>query len=115
MGSQTTIRCISSPTDNPDHADKVVLCIKGRGGSTRNFQLDETGEGVRTSVYNLLKLLDGKKTLDLFECARVDPNTPIEIIIVALAEYTHEGKIKGISLSEVKVGTIRRVHKVHPI
>lgn len=97
----------------PDHADKVVLCIKG--GLNAHLQPDGTREGVRTSVDNVLKLLDGKKTLDLFECARVDPNTPIEITIAALAEYVHEGKIKGISLSEVKAETIRRAHKVHPI
>lgn len=94
-------------------------CRQGRamhqeGRLDAHFQPDGTREGVRTSVDSLLKLLDGKKTLDLFERARVEPNTPIEII-AALVEYAHEGKIKGISLSEVKAETIRRVHKVHPI
>lgn len=97
----------------PDHADKVVLCIKG--GLNAHLQPDGTREGVRKSVDNVLKLLDGKKALDLYECARVDPNTPIEITIAALAEYVREGKLKGISLSEVKAETIRRAHKVHPI
>lgn len=73
-----------------------MLCIKG--GLNAHFQPDGTREGVRTSVDNVLKLLDGKKTLDLFESARVDPNTPIEITIAALAEYVNEGKIKGISI-----------------
>lgn len=81
------------------------------GKLNAHFQPDGTREGVRTSVDNLLKFLDGKKTLDLFECARVDPNTPIEITI----GICPRGKIKGISLSEVKAETIRRVHKVHPI
>lgn len=97
----------------PDHAEKVVLCIKGAVNA--QLQPDGTREGVRRSVDNVLKLLDGKKSLDLFECARVDPNTPIEITIAALAEYVHKGKLKGISLSEVKAETIRRAHKVHPI
>jgi len=76
---------------------------------------DGTPEGVRTSVDNCLKLLGGKKKLDLFECARVDPKTPIEVTIGALAEYVKEGKLGGISLSEVKAETIRKAHKVFPI
>lgn len=97
----------------PDHADKVVISIKG--GLNAHLEPDGSREGVRKSVDNVLELLNGTKALDLFECARVDPNTPIEITIAALAEYVHEGTLKGISLSEVKAETIRRAHKVHPI
>ena len=99
-------------TQYPDDAEKVVLSIKG---GLRNMKPDGTEEGVRASVDNCLKLLDGKKKLDLFECARVDPNTPIETTIKALAEYVKAGKLGGISLSEVKAETIQRAHKVHPI
>lgn len=99
-------------TEYPDDAEKVVLCIKG---GLKNMVPDGSEEGVRTSVDNCLKVLGGKKKLDLFECARVDPNTPIETTIKALAEYVKEGKLGGISLSEVKAETIRRAHKVHPI
>lgn len=101
-------------TKYPEHAEKVVLCIKG-GIDLHRWAPDGSREGVRTSVDNVLKVLDGKKSLDLFECGRVDPETPIETTIAALAEYVKEGKIKGISLSEVKAETIRRAHKVHPI
>lgn len=99
-------------TEYPKDADKVVLSIKGAA--------DEKGptgteEGVRKSVDNCLKLLDGKKKLDIFECARVDPNTPIETTITVLAELVKEEKIGGISLSEVKAETIRRAAKIHPI
>ena len=100
-------------TQFPDEADNVVLSIKG--GLKPNLQPDGSKEGVRRSVDNVLRLLDGKKTLDIFECARVDPNVPIETTVAALAEYVREGKIKGISLSEVRAETIRRAHKVHPI
>ena len=99
-------------TEYPEDADKVVLSIKG---GLKNMAPDGTPEGVRESVDNCLKLLGGKKKLDLFECARVDPNTPIETTVKALAEYVKEGKLGGISLSEVKADTIRRAHKVHPI
>jgi len=47
--------------------------------------------------------------------ARVDPNTPLEISIKALAELVKEGKIGGIGLSEVNADTIRKAHAVHPI
>lgn len=100
-------------TQYPAEAEKVVLSIKG--GLKSDMSADGSREGVRKSVDNVLRLLDGKKTLDIFECARVDPNVPIETTIEALAEYVREGKIKGISLSEVKAETIRRAHKVHPI
>lgn len=100
-------------TQYPAETENVVLSIKG--GLKPNLQVDGSREGVRRSVDNVLRLLNGKKTLDIFECARVDPNVPIETTIAALAEYVREGKIKGISLSEVKAETIRRAHKVHPI
>lgn len=47
--------------------------------------------------------------------ARVDPRTPIETSIKALAELVEEGKIRGIGMSEVNASTIRKAHAVHPI
>jgi pyridoxine 4-dehydrogenase len=72
-------------------------------------------ESVRKSVDNVLRILDGKKFLDIFECARVDPAVPVEETVAVLAEYVKAGKIGGIGLSEVSAGTIRRAHAVHPI
>ena len=100
-------------TENPSDADKVVLSIKG--GLTPQMRPDGSREGVRRSVDAVLEQLGGTKSLDLFECGRVDPNTPIETTVAALAEYVKEGKLGGISLSEVKAETIRRAAKVHPI
>lgn len=101
-------------TKYPADAEKVVLSIKG-GINLETLKPDGSREGVRRSIDNILKLLDGKKTLDIFECARIDFETPIETTVGAIAEYVKEGKIKGISLSEVGAETIRRAHKVHPI
>lgn len=101
-------------TKYPEDADKIVLSIKG----AINFdthQPDCTPEGVRRSVENCVKILGGTKKLDIFECARVDPNVPIETTMKALAELVKEDKIGGISLSEVKGETIRRAAKIHPI
>jgi len=101
-------------TKYPDDASKVVLSIKG--GTLPGSVIHDCGrENVRRSIDECLRVLDGKKFLDLFECARVDPNVPIEETIGYIAEYVKEGKVGGISLSEVSAKSIRRAHKVHPI
>ena len=101
-------------TKHPDDADKVVISIKG-GLTPPSMVPDGSEKNVRRSVDECLKQLDGKKFLDIFECARVDPKTPIETTIAVLATYVKEGKLGGISLSEVKADTIRRAAKVHKI
>ena len=70
---------------------------------------------MKRSVENCLKLLDGKKHIDIFEPARVDPNTPFEVTLKALEEYVKAGKIGGISLSEVGAATIQKAVKVTKI
>ena len=101
-------------TKYPEDADKVVLSIKG-GMVPGQMQVDGSKAGVQRSIDECLRVLDGKKFLDLFECARVDPNIPVEETIAAIAEYVKAGKLGGISLSEVNANTIRRAAKVHKI
>ena len=96
-------------------ADKVVLSIKG---GTKKGQLipDGSEENVRRSVEDCLTDLGGTKTsIDIFECARVDHDVPIESTVGFLAKLVMEGKIGGIGLSEVRASTISRAAKVHPI
>ena len=100
-------------TAHPADAAKVVLSIKG--GLTPSMAPDGSEANIRRSIDNCLTLLDGKKSLDLFECARVDPKTPIEETISYIAKYVKAGKLGGISLSEVGVDTIRRAANVHKI
>src|ERR1700691_2799446 len=57
----------------------------------------------------------GVHHIDLYYQHRVDPNTPIEDTVSALAELVKAGKILHIGLSEAAVGTLRRAVKVHPI
>ncbi|KEF59341.1 uncharacterized protein A1O9_04185 [Exophiala aquamarina CBS 119918] len=97
----------------PNDSESVVLCIKG--GLRPDRTSNGTPEGVRRTVDNCLKILAGHKKLDLYQCARVDRETPIEDTINTLAELVKEGKIGGISLSEVSANTIRRAVKVHQI
>jgi aryl-alcohol dehydrogenase-like predicted oxidoreductase len=53
--------------------------------------------------------------IDLYYLHRVDPATPIEDSVGAMAELVHEGKVRFIGLSEASAATIRRAHTVHPI
>ncbi len=57
----------------------------------------------------------GVDTIDLYYQHRVDPNTPIEETVGAMAQLVKEGKIRHIGLSEASPQTIRRAVKVHPI
>src|SRR6202023_2321317 len=71
-------------------------------------------EYVRASCDASLKRL-GVDTIDLYYQHRVDPNTPIEETVGAMAELIKAGKIRHIGLSEAGPATIRRAHAVHPI
>jgi pyridoxine 4-dehydrogenase len=105
-------------TKYPEDAKKVVLSIKGGytpGGILAGGHPDGSPENVKRSIDECLKVLDGKIFLDLFECARVDPNVPVETTVGAINEYVKAGKIGGISLSEVSANTIRRAAKVAKI
>jgi aryl-alcohol dehydrogenase-like predicted oxidoreductase len=53
--------------------------------------------------------------IDLYYQHRVDPNTPIEETVGAMAELVREGKVRHLGLSEAATQTIRRAHRVHPI
>lgn len=101
-------------TKYPEDADKIVISIKG-GLNHKTMAPDGTEEGIQRSIDNCLRILDGKKKLDLFEAARVDPNVPIEVAIGAMAKYVEAGKLGGISLSECSADSIRRAAKVHKI
>lgn len=98
----------------PEDADKVVLSVKGAFKSGQPV-MDGSRENVTRSIEECLRVLDGKKFLDIFECARVDPNVPIEETISFIAPYVQAGKIGGIGLSEANAANIRRAAKVHPI
>ena len=53
--------------------------------------------------------------MDLYYLHRVDPDTPIEETVGAMAELVSEGKVRHLGLSEASVETIRRANAVHPI
>jgi len=57
----------------------------------------------------------GVDHIDLYYQHRVDPDTPIEETVGAMAKLVKAGKVKYLGLSEASPATIRRAHKVHPI
>jgi len=69
---------------------------------------------VRKSCEGSLRRL-GVAYIDLYYQHRVDPNTPIEETVGAMAELVKEGKVRYIGLSEASAQTLRRANKVHPI
>src|SRR5438132_8685476 len=69
---------------------------------------------VRKSCEGSLRRL-GVDVIDLYYQHRVDPDTPIEDTVGAMAELVRQGKVRFLGLSEAGEQTIRRAHAVHPI
>lgn len=96
--------------------DKYVIAtkfgIQATGGTTRT--INGKPEYVRQACENSLRRL-GVDYIDLYYQHRVDPNTPIEETVGAMAQLVQEGKVRYIGLSEASAATIRRAHAVHPI
>ena len=98
-----------------DRRDKVVLATKfGIVRRPEGNTADGRPEYVRQCCEASLKRL-GVDTIDLYYQHRVDPKTPIEETVGAMAELVKEGKVRHLGLSEAAPETIRRAHKVHPI
>jgi aryl-alcohol dehydrogenase-like predicted oxidoreductase len=83
-----------------------------RGDGSRG--IDGSAENVRLSVEGSLKRL-GTDYIDIYYQHRMDPGTPVEETVGALAELIEEGKLRGYGLSEAAPATIRRAHAVHPV
>ena len=98
--------------------DRVIIATKFgnvRDPNNRAFrEVNGRPEYVRESCEASLRRLR-VDTIDLYYQHRVDPNTPIEDTVGAMAELVREGKVRYLGLSEASVNTIRRAHKVHPI
>jgi aryl-alcohol dehydrogenase-like predicted oxidoreductase len=101
-----------------DRRDRVFLATKFAIVRDRNNPSTRGVSGkpeyVRSSCEASLKRL-GVDTIDLYYQHRVDPNTPIEETVGAMAKLVQEGKVRYLGLSEASPSTIRRAHAVHPI
>ena len=98
--------------------DQVVLATKFgivRDPSNPNVRgINGKPEYVRKSCEASLRRL-GVETIDLYYQHRVDPNTPIEDTVGAMAQLVKEGKVRYLGLSEASAQTLRRAMRVHPV
>lgn len=97
--------------------DQVILATKfGNVRSEDGTFLGVNGkpEYVKQACDASLRRL-GVDYIDLYYQHRVDPNTPIEETIGAMAELVKEGKVRYLGMSEAAPNTIRTAHKIHPI
>ncbi|KAK4451680.1 NADP-dependent oxidoreductase domain-containing protein [Podospora aff. communis PSN243] len=95
----------------PEDADKVVLNVKG-GLDLKTLHADGTRAGIRRSIDNCIRLLKGRKKIDVFECARRDQNVDMSETFAAIQEYIDQGLVGGIGLSEVRPDTIHAAVKI---
>jgi aryl-alcohol dehydrogenase-like predicted oxidoreductase len=100
-----------------DCRDRVIIAtkfgnVRGSDGSFKG--VNGKPEYVRSCCDASLKRL-GVDTIDLYYQHRVDPNTPIEETVGAMAELVQAGKVRYLGLSEAASATIRRAMAVHPI
>jgi aryl-alcohol dehydrogenase-like predicted oxidoreductase len=97
--------------------DRVVIATKfGIVRSADGGRLGISGKAdyVRSACEASLRRL-GVDVIDLYYQHRVDPKTPIEETVGAMAMLVKEGKVRHLGLSEAGAATIRRAHAVHPI
>jgi aryl-alcohol dehydrogenase-like predicted oxidoreductase len=98
--------------------DQVVLATKfgivRDAGDPSRRGIEGKPEYVRKAIEGSLGRL-GVDHVDLYYQHRVDPDTPIEETVGAMAQLVQEGKVRYLGLSEAAPDTIRRAHAVHPI
>ena len=100
-----------------DRREQVILATKFgnvRGNDGSFLGVNGKPDYVHSSCEASLKRL-GIEVIDLYYQHRVDPNTPIEETVGAMAELVQQGKVRYLGLSEAAPQTIRRAQAVHPI
>lgn len=97
--------------------DRAVLATKFgivRGPRPEDRGVDGSPAYIRKAIEGSLQRLH-VDYVDLYQCHRIDPKTPIEETVGAMATLVREGKVRHIGLSECNANTLRRAHAVHPI
>jgi aryl-alcohol dehydrogenase-like predicted oxidoreductase len=97
--------------------DQVFLATKFgnvRDKDGKSLGVNGRPEYVRSACEASLRRL-GVERIDLYYQHRVDPQTPIEETVGAMARLVEQGKVRYLGLSEAAPATIRRAHAVHPI
>ncbi|QYF85679.1 aldo/keto reductase [Brevundimonas sp. PAMC22021] len=100
-----------------DRRDEAFVATKfgiGYNADRTQLTVDGSPANVRRAIEGSLTRL-GMDHVDLYYLHRVDPDTPIEETVGAMAELVREGKVRFLGLSEAAPETIRRAHATHPI
>jgi aryl-alcohol dehydrogenase-like predicted oxidoreductase len=100
-----------------NHRNQVIIATKFgnvRGNKGEFLGINGRPEYVKEACEASLRRL-GVDYIDLYYQHRVDPKTPIEETVGAMAELVKEGKVRYLGLSEAAPQTIQRAHIVHPI
>ena len=107
-------RAIKGKRDQVVLATKFGNKIRGSWADGKGYDIDGSPAYVKRAAEASLRRL-GVETIDLYYQHRVDPRTPIEDTVGAMADLVKEGKVRWLGLSEAAPETIRRAHAVHPI
>lgn len=104
-----------------ENRDKIFIATKF-GFRARKVDDSDNGEGyidgspayIKQAVEHSLRRLKIER-IDLYYAHRVDPNTPIEETVGAMADLVKAGKVRYLGLSECSPQSLRRAYAVHPI
>jgi aryl-alcohol dehydrogenase-like predicted oxidoreductase len=99
LATKFGFRTAVSPNERREVPDRMI-----------NGRAQYVKEACDTSLRRL-----GVDHIDLYYLHRVDPDTPIEETVGAMADLVKQGKVRHIGLSEPAPATVRRAHKVHPL
>jgi len=97
--------------------DQAFIATKfgiGWNADRSALKVDGSPANVRRAIEGSLKRLNVDH-VDLYYLHRIDPDTPIEETVGAMAELVAEGKVRFLGLSEAAPATIRKAHATHPI
>ncbi len=100
-----------------DRRDQAFIATKfgiNYNADRSRLSTDGSPANVRRAIEGSLKRL-GVDHVDLYYLHRVDPDTPIEDTVGAMAELVKEGKVRFLGLSEAAPDTLRKAHATHPI
>ncbi|QIF81572.1 aldo/keto reductase [Brevundimonas sp. 'scallop'] len=100
-----------------DRRDQAFVATKfgiNYNADRTRLMTDGSPANVRRAIEGSLRRL-GVDHVDLYYLHRVDPDTPIEDTVGAMAELVKEGKVRFLGLSEAAPDTLRKAHATHPI
>jgi aryl-alcohol dehydrogenase-like predicted oxidoreductase len=100
-----------------DRRDRAFIATKfgiNYNADRSKLMVDGSPANVRWAIEGSLQRL-GVDHVDLYYLHRVDPDTPIEETVGAMAELVTEGKVRFLGLSEASPETLRKAHATHPI